>query len=104
MRKIPVLILLAMISAILLSAEEYTLGPDSQRQSNVPRGTVTRYSWTSKIYPGTTRDYWIYVPVEYKSETPACVMVFQDGERMADEKGSFRVPIVLDNLIHKGDM
>jgi enterochelin esterase-like enzyme/sugar lactone lactonase YvrE len=104
MRKIPVLILLAMIFAILLGAEEYTLGPDSQRQSNVPRGTVTRYSWTSKIYPGTTRDYWIYVPAEYKSETPACVMVFQDGERMADENGSFRVPIVFDNLIHKGDM
>jgi len=105
MRKIPVLIFLAVVFSALLSAEEYTLGPDSQRQPNVPKGAVTKYSWTaSKIYPGTTRDYWIYVPAQYKAEKPACVMIFQDGERMADEAGSFRVPIVFDNLIAKGDM
>ena len=105
MRKIPVLIFVLAVSAALLCAEEYTLGPDSQRQPNVPKGTVTKYSWiASKIYPGTTRDYWIYVPAQYKAEKPACVMIFQDGERMADEAGSFRVPIVFDNLIAKGDM
>jgi len=104
MRKIPVVIFLIVACAALLRAEEYTLGPDSQRQANVPKGTLTKYSWTSKIYPGTTRDYWIYVPAQYKAEKPACVMVFQDGQRMADEAGSFRVPIVFDNLIHKGDM
>jgi len=101
MRKIPVVIFLVVACAALLRAEEYTLGPDSQRQANVPKGTLTKYSWTSKIYPGTTRDYWIYVPAQYKAEKPACVMVFQDGQRMADEAGSFRVPIVFDNLIHK---
>jgi len=105
MRKIPVLIFLVFVFSALLHAEEYTLGPDSQRQLNVPKGVVTKYSWTaSKIYPGTTRDYWIYVPAQYKAEKPACVMIFQDGERMADEAGSFRVPIVFDNLIAKGDM
>src|SRR5579864_4005799 len=105
MRKIPVLIFVLAVSAALLCAEEYTLGPDSQRQPNVPKGTVTKYSWiASKIYPGTTRDYWLYVPAQYKAEKPACVMIFQDGERMADEAGSFRVPIVLDNLIQKGEM
>src|ERR1700684_505893 len=29
----------------------YTLGPDSQRQPNVPQGVVTKYTWTSTIYP-----------------------------------------------------
>lgn len=105
MRKIPALIFLVLISAVLLSAEEYTLGPDSQPQTNVPKGTVTKYSWTtSKIYPGTTRDYWIYVPAQYKAEKPACVMVFQDGKGMVNDTGNFRVPIVFDNLIQKGDM
>ena len=31
-------------------------------------------------------------------------MVFQDGGNYVDEKGDFRVPIVFDNLIHKGEM
>lgn len=86
-------------------AEEYTLGPDSQRQEGVPRGEVTQHDWTeSKVYPGTVRDYWIYVPQQYDSTKPACVMVFQDGGNYVKENGQFRVPIVFDNLIHKGDM
>ena len=72
MRKIPIVIFLVVACAALLRAEEYTLGPDSQRQPNVPKGTLTKYSWTSKIYPATTRDYWIYVPAQYKAEKPAC--------------------------------
>jgi enterochelin esterase family protein len=56
------------------------------------------------IFPGTVRDYWVYVPAQYDGKTPACVMVFQDGKGYVDEKGSFRVPIVFDNLIHKKEM
>src|SRR5579883_832617 len=106
MRTLLLLLIFAVVaSAPFWAAEQYTLGPDSQRQADVPKGTVTKYSWTeSKVYPGTTRDYWVYVPAQYKAEKPACVMIFQDGERMVDENGSFRVPIVFDNLIQKGDM
>lgn len=57
-----------------------------------------------QIYPGTVRDYWVYVPAQYDGKTPACVMVFQDGRSYVDKKGPFRVPIVFDNLIHKGEM
>src|SRR5205814_7910217 len=35
---------------------------------------------------------------------PAAVMVFQDGGSYQDKKGSFRVPTVFDNLIHKKEM
>ena len=66
----------------LLRAEEYVLGPDSQRQPGVPQGKVTKHEWTSKIYPGTVRDYWVYVPAQYKPDKPACTMVFQDGSRL----------------------
>jgi enterochelin esterase-like enzyme/sugar lactone lactonase YvrE len=85
-------------------APQYTLGPDSQIQADVPRGEVTRYSWTSTIYPGTSRDYWVYVPKQYDAARPAAVMVFQDGEGYVREGGNWRVPVVFDNLIHKGDM
>ena len=85
-------------------APQYTLGPDSQVQADVPHGEVTKYSWTSTIYPGTTRDYWVYVPKQYDASKPAAVMVFQDGEGYVREGGSWRVPVVFDNLIHKGDM
>src|SRR5438105_10826845 len=84
--------------------EEYVLGPDSQRHPGVPQGTVTKHEWASKLYPGTVRDYWIYVPAQYKPDHPACTMVFQDGGTFVSETGSFRTTIVFDNLIHKGDL
>jgi sugar lactone lactonase YvrE/enterochelin esterase-like enzyme len=98
--------LIATCSAFRAAAQtqNYTLGPDSQRQPNVPQGTVTKYSWTSQIYPGTTRDYWVYVPAQYRGDKPACLMVFQDGGGYVDENGGWRATIVLDNLIQKGDM
>lgn len=86
------------------AAEPYKHGPDSQRQDGVPRGEVTKHEWKSKIFDGTTRDYWVYVPKQYDGKSPACVMVFQDGEWYQDEKRDFRVPVVFDNLIHRGEM
>ena len=46
------LVLIATLS-ICAYADDYTFGPDSQRQPNVPVGKVTKYSWTSTVYPGT---------------------------------------------------
>ena len=86
--------------------DQYVLGPDSQVKEGVPQGKVTQMpAWTnSKIYPGTTRDWWIYVPAQYKAETPANVMVFCDGGGFVKADGQFRVPVVFDNLIAKGEM
>lgn len=87
------------------AADEYQLGPDSMVKEGVPKGTVTKSSWTSeKVFPGTQRDYWVYVPAQYDESKPAAVMVFQDGGSYIKEDGSFRVPVVFDNLIHKGEM
>jgi enterochelin esterase-like enzyme len=90
--------------ATLHAADDYKLGPDSQEQPGVPKGKVTKFSWTSTIFPGTVRDYWVYVPAAYDPKQPACVMVFQDGGTYVNETGQFRVPIVFDNLIHKKEM
>src|SRR5438874_3764649 len=94
------LLLLAMLSASKVAAEEtYALGPNSQRQPGVPQGAVTKDIWKSKVFDGTVREYWVYVPKQYDGKTPACVMVFQDGHAYVSETGDFRVPIVFDNLI-----
>ena len=80
--------------------EPYTLGPDSTAQDGVPRGEVTKYHWESvQIYPGTERDYWLYIPQQYDGARPACLMVFQDGGRYLGP--DIYVPVVFDNLIHK---
>src|SRR5262245_12717216 len=98
------LALLLALPTAARAADDYTLGPDSQRQEGVPRGQVSKHSWTSEVFPGTVRDYWVYVPAQYKPDEPACVMVFQDGGNYVNETGQFRVPIVFDNLIHKREM
>lgn len=94
------------LSALPVAGEEpYTLGPDSRRQEGVPRGKVTQHRWTqSQVFPGTERDYWVYVPAQYEGKNPACLMVFQDGGGYVKEDGDFRVPIVFDNLIQKKEM
>ncbi len=89
---------------LLWSADDYKLGADSQEQPDVPHGKVDKHSWTSTIFPGTVRDYWVYVPAQYDAKQPACVMVFQDGGGYVDPKRDFRVPVVFDNLIHKKEM
>src|ERR1051326_3433209 len=98
--------LLALVSAALPahSADDYKLGPDSQVQPGVPQGEVTHYTWQSKIFPGTVRDYWVYVPKQYDPAKPACVMVFQDGGGFQDRNNGYRAPVVFDNLIAKGEM
>ncbi|QDU97121.1 alpha/beta hydrolase-fold protein [Lignipirellula cremea] len=79
--------------------------PDAVRQEQTPEGSVQIMEpWESTIFPGTTRDWSVYVPAQYKPEQPAALMVFQDGERMRDVNGRWRIPIVFDNLIARGDM
>ncbi|MCE9566083.1 MAG: esterase family protein [Planctomycetes bacterium] len=107
-RLLPLASLALLVAAILQPApavDDYALGSESQPQKDVPKGKVTPFKWnTSKVYEGTERDCWIYVPAQYDDKTPACVMVFQDGAGYVNEKGGFRVPVVFDNLIHAKQM
>ncbi len=88
-----------------LAVDDYKLGPDSQRQEGAPRGKVTAFTWTnSAVFPGTSRQGWLYVPAQYDAAKPAAVMVFQDGRGYVDENGQQRVPVVLDNLIARKEI
>jgi enterochelin esterase family protein len=103
--RIVVLASILILPAVVAAQDEpYKLGKDSQRQDGVPQGQVTKHSWTSKVFDGTTRDYYVYVPKQYDKSKPTAVMVFQDGHAYVGEKGQFRVPIVFDNLIHAQKM
>src|SRR5437588_6202822 len=78
--------------------DQYVPGPDSKEQPGVPKGEITKYSWNeSNVFPGTIRDYWVYVPKQYDEKKPACVFVCQDGIL-------YEAPKVFDNLIHKKEM
>ena len=77
---------------------DYPPGPDSKPQPGVPKGEVLKFVFDqSKIFPGTVRDYWIYVPAQYSPDKPACLYVNQDGIQ-------WQAPTVFDNLIYKKEM
>jgi gluconolactonase len=80
------------------AADEYPPHPDSKKQDGVPAGEVLKFSFeNSRIFPGTYRDYWIYVPKQYDPAQPACLYVGQDGV-------GYNAPVVFDNLIHQKAM
>jgi poly(3-hydroxybutyrate) depolymerase len=79
-------------------AEEYPTHPDSVPQSGVLHGSVQNFTHTnSRVFPGTVRDYWVYVPAQYEPDRPACVYVNQDGVQ-------HQAPTVFDNLIARKEM
>jgi sugar lactone lactonase YvrE/enterochelin esterase-like enzyme len=79
-------------------AEHYAVDSASVRHVGVPQGEVLKFTFGhSAIFPGTSREYWIYIPAQYRPDHPACVYVNQDGIQ-------WNAPTVLDNLINAGDM
>lgn len=78
--------------------ENYPEDSASVEHSGVPKGEVLKFTFeNSKIFPGTWREYWVYVPAQYRADKPACVYVNQDGIQ-------WKAPTVFDNLIHKKEM
>ncbi|MEO1524639.1 MAG: SMP-30/gluconolactonase/LRE family protein [Planctomycetota bacterium] len=108
LRHLHLLVLLTLnpFTSITRGQESYPVHPDSaERHEGVPQGRVESYRFTeSRVYPGTEREYFVYVPAQYDPNEPAALMVFQDGRNYARETGPWRVPIVFDNLIASGEM
>ncbi len=91
------------MGAVCAGAVEYPLGPDSQPQAGVPKGIVTKHVLApGKYFPGTPHNYSVYVPAQYDKTKPAAFMVFLDGSGALGN--GIRVPVVLDNLIHKKEI
>ena len=80
------------------NSESYPVDSASLEHPGVPKGEVLKFTYDqSKIYPGTWREYWVYVPAQYKGDQPACVYVNQDGIQ-------WKAPTVFDNLIYRKEM
>lgn len=82
------------------SADDYRPGPDSLPQPGVPKGTVAKDSYTAagtSVFPGTIRDYQVYLPAGFDASKPAPFMVFQDGV-------IYQAPVVFDNLVAKKEI
>ncbi len=85
--------------------DAYLLGPDSQSHDGTPHGKVIGpLTLASQVFTNTTRHYWIYVPAQYDSKTPASLMIFQDGQAFVRMDGDYRIPNVFDNLIYRREM
>ncbi len=83
----------------------YQYGPDSSPRPGVVAGTTVELSHDdSEVYPGTSRRFWVHVPAAYDPSRPASLLVFQDGWWYLDPRGDVRAGVVLDNLVHAGDI
>jgi enterochelin esterase family protein len=84
---------------------DYPLTPDSLPQDGVPKGRLEGpFEFRSQIIANTVRRYWIYVPAQYTGETPANVLVFQDGARAINPTGALRVPQAIENLVFRKEI
>jgi hypothetical protein len=101
---------LALLAGPAMGAEprkpgEYPPTADSLPQPGVAKGKlIGPLEFKSKVIAGTVRRYWIYVPVKYDAKSPPNLLVFQDGQRAINSQGPLNIPVVLDNLIAKGDI
>ena len=94
------LMLLALTNVMAQQRDHYRVAfdPATVRNENVAEGEVIKRSFNeSKVYPMTSRDYWIYVPAAYDASKPACLFVCLDGVQ-------YNAPTVFDNLIATGQM
>jgi len=109
MRKVVALVVAATMTTAAAQAQpqtkKYPLTADSLVQPAVPHGTLAGpFEFHSRVFAGTVRRYWVYIPARYDARRPPNLLVFQDGQRATNPQGSIRVQNVLDNLIAKRDI
>lgn len=75
--------------------------PDSYPKPGVPKGTLSeKKTIVSKLYEGSSANYWVYVSPGVDPATPAPLMVWQDGQGIvAGDLAALRLFTVTENLI-----
>src|SRR5690606_9137300 len=75
-------------AAVTRKPGDYPLGPDSQPKAGGPKGRLEGpFQFHSTVLAGTVRRYWLFVPAQCTGDTPANVLVFQDGQRATNPRG-----------------
>ena len=97
----PFLVAVALAGAALAQEqpkpEDYKLGPDSERKPDVPKGQVLKQAFNAgpnSVFPGTERDYWVYVPKQYDGTKPAALTERQSSLVAKHRRG----PIALEDV------
>ena len=91
-------LLLQMVAYAQAPTINYSVDSASVEHTGIPKGEVLKFVFeNSKFFPGTWREYWVYVPAQYQTDKPACVYVNQDGIQ-------WKAPTVFDNLIAANEM
>jgi enterochelin esterase family protein len=92
-------------AAALIAAGLGTAGvamtPAPSATASTTSGLKGPFELHSRVYPGTVRRYWVYVPADYDPARPPNLLLFQDGQRAVNPNGSLRIPAVLDDLIRR---
>ena len=81
---------------------QYHPCPEAHPAAGVPRGKIAAHTgWAgAKVFPGTTRDLWIYTPPGFDPAGPApALMVFNDGGWYVENAAA-----IFDSLLHAGEM
>jgi len=80
--------------------EVYNYPPEMKADPTVAKGEVREMAkQTSKVYPDTQSEWWVYKPAKPEPEGGFGFIVFQDGQWAKN----YAVPC-LDNMIAKGDI
>ena len=102
MKKIFLLLTAAVFGVSVWAQQAYNVrapfDPATVKMEEHLRGEVLRFTINdSKIYPGTEREILVYVPRQYESNKPACLLLCMDGIL-------YDATTVMDNLIASGEM
>ncbi len=94
------------LQSVHAAEEKFPTPPEAIRKEGIPQGKLIRGNFAqSTIFPGTQREYAVYVPAQYdSSKADNALMVFQDGMSFCNDGWGTRAPIVFDHLIHSGEM
>lgn len=95
---------LLLAAALMTSAAPVSIAkPPRQTEAATLHGRLEGpFELQSRIYPGTVRRYWVYVPAGYDPARPPNLLLFQDGQRATNPDGALKLPAVLDALIAQG--
>ena len=94
-----------LLAALTLTqaADTYPPHPDATRREGLAPGTLDGpHEFRSEVFPGTVRNYWVYVPAAYeRRKGPVCQVIVQDGLGKATQ---WHIAETMDNLIDDGSM
>ena len=77
------LLCVTLVSGSAWAADDFVLGPDSQKQEGVPAGKLLngKYAATAQHSPGTERDDWIDIPAQSGAAKTAALKISKYDDR-----------------------